>query len=91
MPSTLYYGWWVSKDKDGMPNGGQRHLLEYSSRSTNGLALDKAGNLTALTGSATYAGHAAGKFAISNPLDGTGDRRPLHGGCGVDRQVRDHQ
>ena len=26
-----------------------------------------------LTGSATYAGHAAGKFALNNPLDGTGD------------------
>ena len=26
-----------------------------------------------LTGGATYAGHAAGKFAMSNPLDGTGD------------------
>ncbi len=64
----LYYGWWVSKDKDGMPTaasaftgiGGMIDALTDDPES-------------AVTGSATYAGHAAGKFAMNNPVDGTGD------------------
>ena len=65
----LYYGWWVSKDKDGVPTAASAfvEVVEPS----NG-DLDTGGDLTALTGSATYAGHAAGKFAMDNPLDGTG-------------------
>ena len=62
----LYYGWWVSKDHEGMPTA--------ASAFAGANVLTNAGDLTgvALTGSATYVGHAAGKFAMSNPLDGTG-------------------
>ena len=65
----LYYGWWVSKDSDGMPTAASAFAGVVE---PNAGDLDTAGDLTALTGSATYAGHAAGKFAMSNPLDGTG-------------------
>ena len=65
----LYYGWWVSKDKDGAPTA--------ASAFTGVIADDQAALRSVpgenLTGGATYAGHAAGKFAMSNPLDGTGD------------------
>ena len=69
----LYYGWWVSKDKDGMPTAASAFTGKFGSSDAllaNGWVGDKP--LT-LTGSATYAGHAAGKFALTNPLDGTGD------------------
>ena len=65
----LYYGWWVSKDKDGMPTAASAFAAIVGD-------VDGAGDTTAgsaLTGSATYAGKAAGKFAMSNPLDGTGE------------------
>ncbi len=71
----LFYGWWVSKDKDGMPTAASAFTGRFgtdTNDSTDGL--DPV-DLTAatLTGSATYVGHAAGKFAMSNPLDGTGN------------------
>ena len=70
----LYYGWWVSKDSDGDPTAASAFAGRAgtdSGDSTDGLDVV---DLTAatLTGSATYSGHAAGKFAMSNPLDGTG-------------------
>ena len=66
----LYYGWWVSKDSDGMPTAASAFVGVVE---PNAGDLDNGGDLTALTGSATYVGHAAGKFAMSNPLDGTGN------------------
>ena len=66
----LYYGWWVSKDKDGGPTAASAFVGEVFP--TGGAAPDSAA-LDTLTGSATYAGHAAGKFAMSNALDGTGN------------------
>ena len=65
----LYFGWWVSKDKDGGPTAASAF---------RGIVGDVDGTSTGvsgatLTGSATYAGKAAGKFAMSNPLDGTGN------------------
>ena len=66
----LYYGWWVSKDKDGKPTAASAFVGVVE---PNAGDLDNSGDLTALTGSATYAGHAAGKFAMSNALDGTGN------------------
>ena len=67
----LFYGWWVSKDKDGMPTAASAFTGVVG---TIG-ALDSAATppTLATSGSAIYTGAAAGKFAISNPLDGTGD------------------
>ena len=61
----LYYGWWVSKDSDGMPTAASAFAGRFGTEdgvSTDGL--DPAGDLSTLTGSATYVGHAAGKFAM---------------------------
>ena len=65
----LYFGWWVSKDKDGNPTAASA-FAGVVEPSENDLDRGAAGG--SLTGSATYAGKAAGKFAMSNPLDGTG-------------------
>ena len=70
----LYYGWWVSKDKDGGPTAASAFAGRAGTDpgdSTDGLDTGVGG--ATLTGSATYAGHAAGKFAMSNPLTATGD------------------
>ncbi len=70
----LYYGWWVSKDNDGDPTAASAFTGRVGTDpgdSTDGL--DTAVGGETLTGSATYAGHAVGKFAISNPLDSTGN------------------
>ena len=68
----LYYGWWVSKDKDSNPTAASAFtgVVAANQAAANDLR-SAAGNT--LTGSATYNGHAAGKFALNNPLDGTGD------------------
>ena len=69
----LYYGWWVRKDSDGEPTAASAFASRFGTDSgTDGLDVV---DLTAdgLTGSATYSGQAAGKFAMSNPLDGTGN------------------
>ena len=67
----LYYGWWLSKDKDGMPTAASAFTGVMGSIEGDGTTV-LMGNPATITGSATYAGHAAGKFALSNPLDGTG-------------------
>ena len=70
----LYYGWWVSKDDEGGPTAASAftgRVGAESGDSNDGLDPALAG--TAITGSATYAGNAAGKFAMSNPLTATGD------------------
>jgi len=68
----LYFGWWVSKDSKGMPTavsafhgivGDVDNVGDTDGTTTGG---------TALTGSATYNGHAAGKFAMNNELSDTG-------------------
>ena len=72
----LYYGWWVSKDDEGKPTAASAFVGRFGTETTDD-GLDPAwsggGDAHGITGSATYAGHAAGKFAISNPLDGTGN------------------
>ena len=65
----LYYGWWVSKDKDGAPTAASAFASEVGD--VDGTVGTISG--TDLTGSATYAGNAAGKFAINNVLESTGD------------------
>ena len=64
----LYYGWWVSKDHEGMPTAASAFAGH------NGLTtpVTTALNDATLTGAATYVGNAVGKFAMNNPLDGTG-------------------
>ena len=62
----LYFGWWLTKDKDDEPT---------SASAFTGVVGDVDGdaalaNPSTLTGKATYTGGAAGKFAISNPLSG---------------------
>ncbi len=66
----LYYGWWVSKNSDGEPTAASAFVGVVE---PNAGDLNNGGDLTAITGSASYSGHAAGKFAMSNPLDGTGN------------------
>ena len=66
-PSYLYYGWWLRKDKDG--------IAEMASAFHGVGGTEEIAALTVkpnvLTGSATYSGGAAGKFAINNPLGGS--------------------
>ena len=73
----LYYGWWVSKDKDG-PTAASAFAGRFGTDpgdSTDGL--DTAGDLTAITGSATYMGIAVGKWALdysrNKAANGTSD------------------
>ena len=66
----LYYGWWVSKDKDGGPTAASAFAGLVGD--VDGTADPDTKSGADLTGSATYSGNAAGKFAMSNPLDGTG-------------------
>ncbi len=65
----LYFGWWVRKNNDGVPKAASAFVGVVEPTAGD---LDTGGDLTAISGSATYVGNAAGKFAISNPLDGTG-------------------
>ncbi len=68
----LYYGWWVSKDSDGGPTAASAFTGVVAANIAAQNAL-RSSNGSDLSGSATYAGHAAGKFAMSNTLDGTGN------------------
>ena len=70
----LAYGWWVSKDNDGMPTAASAFVREVGD--VDGTVGDTASGAD-LTGSATYVGHAAGKFALDYSrdklIDGTSD------------------
>ena len=63
----LYFGWWLNKDKDGEPTAASAFT------GVAGTAPAAISGVNAIVGNATYTGKAAGKFALSNPLDGTGD------------------
>ena len=65
----LYYGWWVSKDNDGDPTAASAFTGLVGTIAVPTSGTDSPEDLA---GSATYSGHAAGKFALSNALDGTG-------------------
>ena len=60
----LAYGWWVSKDKDGMPTAASAFVIETGDVDNVGTTDGNTSSGTDLTGSATYVGHAAGKFAL---------------------------
>ena len=62
----LYFGWWLRKD-DGDPTSASAFFGEVGDVEGGGTFADPTG----VTGSATYSGHAAGKFAINNPLGGS--------------------
>ena len=74
----LYYGWWVSKDEDGMPTAASAFTgIVGDVDNVGNTAAKPTMSGTALTGSAMYAGHAAGKFALdysqNKLLDGASD------------------
>ena len=83
----LYYGWWVSKDDEGKPTAASAFVGRFgipgddTATDDDGLnagwtgAYDTTAGSETLRGSATYAGHAAGKYAITNVLEASG-----HGG-----------
>ena len=63
----LFFGWWLTEDKDGPTSasaftGVAGTIAPYADATT--------ANFPA-SGTATYAGHAAGKFAIDSPLGGS--------------------
>ena len=60
----LFFGWWLTKDKDDMPTAASAFT------GTAGTAPAALTGVNAIVGSATYSGHAAGKFAINDPLGG---------------------
>ena len=64
----LFFGWWLMKDDDGIPTSASAFT---GTGGTVGVSADNTPNT--LSGSATYAGQAAGKFAISGTTDGAGD------------------
>ena len=73
----LWFGWWIAKDKSGAPtNAGV--FTGVNAPTTGATAIQGtaatalATNPTALGGSATYSGAAAGKFAIDDPLGDAG-------------------
>lgn len=65
----LYFGWWVKNGASG-PVEASAFVGVVGDVDGAGTATTSG---TALTGSATYNGHAVGKFAITNTLEGTGD------------------
>jgi len=79
----LYYGWWVRKDSDGptaasafagragTPGDDSETDDDGVNAGWSGAYVTTEGSET-ITGSASYAGSAAGKFAMNNVLDGTG-------------------
>ena len=58
----LYFGWWLRKDNDDLPT------MASAFTGVQGTIADLTANPSGLGGSATYTGHAAGKFAVSDPL-----------------------
>jgi len=66
----LYFGWWVRKDKDDKPTHSR---AVYGKAGTLSPLTDSVIDNTALQGPATYTGKAAGKFAVSDPLDAAKD------------------
>ncbi len=58
----LYFGWWLQKDEDGVPTSASAFTGTIENVDLPAV------NPNTLVGSATYTGHAAGKFAVSDPL-----------------------
>ena len=60
------YGWWLHKNEADSVYTASAFVDEKGT-------VDAATGLTALNGTATYMGGAAGKYALSSPTDGTND------------------
>ena len=60
----LFFGWWLTKDKDDDPTSASAFT------GVAGTIAAPAVDPSTITGKATYSGHAAGKFAISDPIHG---------------------
>ena len=60
------YGWWLHKTENGMTYTASAFADEKG-------AVDAASGITALQGSATYMGGAAGKYALTSATGGTND------------------
>ena len=73
----LYYGWWVQKDKDGDPTAASAFTGTVGTAPAGSGTPILLADGAAITGSATYVGHAAGKFALdyskSKLIDGASD------------------
>ena len=66
----LFFGWWL-RTVDGEPEMASAFYGKLGTISdTNGDDTEDTLALSAISGSATYSGHAAGKFAISHPING---------------------
>ncbi len=61
-PNYLYFGWWLRTDDDDQPT------MASAFTGVQGTIAALGRNPNVLGGSATYSGHAAGKFAVSDPL-----------------------
>ena len=59
----LYFGWWLQEDEDGPTSAS-------AFTGVAGAIAPLTDSPLGITGSATYTGHAAGKFAINDPLNG---------------------
>ena len=68
VPDAIYasYGWWIHKSEDG-------ETFTASAFATNRGTVDPASGITALQGTATYSGGAAGKYALHSTTGGTND------------------
>ena len=62
----LYFGWWERGQR-----GGNRPRIEFFAVPFGANGMEPVENISALTGTATYTGIAAGKYGILNPLGGT--------------------
>ena len=76
----LYFGWWVSKDKDGAPTAASAFVgtvegTPIAANNTTTIAYGWETNANAISGTATYTGAAAGKYAYRDISEGT-----AHGG-----------
>jgi len=71
-PNYMFFGWWLRKD-DGEPTSASAFQGVVGGVGTAADGQPTSSDGVALSGSATYVGAAAGKFAIYNPLDSTGN------------------
>ena len=77
----LYYGWWLTKDKDGVPKAASAFTgVVGDGASIQGGATALATNPNALGGSATYVGHVGRQVRHEQPARRHRQRWPLHGG-----------
>ena len=66
----LYFGWW----ERGW-TGGNSPRIEFLAIPSGSVGIEHVNNISALTGTATYTGIAAGRYGVYSPLGGTN-----HGG-----------